>query len=174
LSRDASGSILIEHPYTSASNRARHISESRSADKAKLEADQYSKHISYRLKGKAWTKRPLQMTDIKALSASFYWLKSGHWATGLYLKWLGHQDDDKFWWCVVIESLTREHHFHHCRRMNHPEKELWKAVGKATGWKAGRCRCVLISELFSIELCDQAVMDFLAATEVGRFPPKVK
>jgi len=47
-------------------------------------------------------------------------------------------------------------------------------VGKATGWKAGRCRHVQISELFSIEECDQAVMDFLAATEVGKFPPKVK
>jgi hypothetical protein len=27
------------------------------------------------------------------------------------------------------------------------------------------------SELFSIEECDQAVMDFLAATEVGKFLP---
>jgi hypothetical protein len=49
---------------------------------------------------------------------------------------------------------------------------LWKAVGKATGWKVGRCRHVQISELFSMDECDQAVMDFLAATEVGKFPPK--
>jgi hypothetical protein len=28
------------------------------------------------------------------------------------------------------------------------------------------------SELFTIEECDQAVMDFLAATEVGKFPPE--
>ena len=40
------------------------------------------------------------------------------------------------------------------------------------GWKAGRCRHVQISELFSMEKCDQAVMDFLAATDVGKFPPK--
>jgi hypothetical protein len=45
-------------------------------------------------------------------------------------------------------------------------------VGKATGWKAGRCRHVQISELFSIEECDQAVMDFLAATDIGKFLPK--
>jgi hypothetical protein len=44
-------------------------------------------------------------------------------------------------------------------------------VGKATGWKAGRCRHVQISELFSIEECDQAVMDFLAATESGSSRP---
>jgi hypothetical protein len=29
-----------------------------------------------------------------------------------------------------------------------------------------------ISVLFTIAECDQAVMDFLAATEVGKFPPK--
>jgi len=45
-------------------------------------------------------------------------------------------------------------------------------VGKATGWKAGRFRHVQTSELFSVEECDQAVMDFLAATEVGKFPPR--
>jgi hypothetical protein len=30
----------------------------------------------------------------------------------------------------------------------------------------------VVSELFSMEECDQAVVDFLAATEVGKFPPK--
>jgi len=45
-------------------------------------------------------------------------------------------------------------------------------VGKATGWKAGRCQHVQISERFSIEECDQPVMDFLAATEVGKLLPK--
>ena len=39
------------------------------------------------------------------------------------------------------------------------------------GWRAGRCWHVQISELFSIEECDQTVMDFLAATEVGKFTP---
>jgi hypothetical protein len=45
-------------------------------------------------------------------------------------------------------------------------------VGKETGWKAGRCRHMQISELFSMEECDQAVPDFLVATEVGKFPPR--
>jgi len=56
--------------------------------------------------------------------------------------------------------------------LQHLEGTLTKAVGKVTGWKAGRCRHVQVSELFSMEECDQAVMDFLAATEVGKFPPK--
>jgi hypothetical protein len=41
-----------------------------------------------------------------------------------------------------------------------------------TGWKEGRCRHVQVSELMSPEQCDQVVVDFLAATEVGKFPPK--
>jgi len=71
-------------------------------------------------------------------------------------------------------SQTRVHIFRHCSRWRDQQKELRKAVGKATGWTAGRCRHVQISELFSIAECDQAVMDFLAATEVGKFPVKVK
>jgi hypothetical protein len=31
---------------------------------------------------------------------------------------------------------------------------------------------VQVSELLSMEKCDKAVMDFLAATDVGEFPPK--
>jgi len=38
------------------------------------------------------------------------------------------------------------------------------------GWKARKCLHVQISGLFSIEICDQVVMDFLAATEVRKFP----
>jgi len=69
-------------------------------------------------------------------------------------------------------SQTREHLFRHCSRWKDQQKTLWKTVGQATGRKAGRCQHVQISELFTIEEGDQAVMDFLAATEVRKFPPK--
>jgi len=46
-------------------------------------------------------------------------------------------------------------------------------VGKVTGWKPGRCRHMQISELFSLEEFDQAVMDSLAATDVGKFPTQM-
>jgi len=36
----------------------------------------------------------------------------------------------------------------------------------------GRCRHVHVSELFSVEECDQVVMVFMAAPEVGKFPLK--
>ena len=52
------------------------------------------------------------------------------------------------------------------------QRELWKKVGMVTGWKAGRCRLAQVSELFAMQICDKAVMDFLAATDVRKFPPK--
>ena len=175
VAREARGDTEIERPYTSASNMARRISEGRSSAKAEWEADKCSKHFGYRLKGKAGAKRSIPMTSAKSLATRFYRLKSGHAPTGVYLKRFGHREDDKCWWCGGggrTAAQTREHLFRHCSRWRDQQKMLWKAVGKATGWKAGRCRHVQVSELFSRDECDQAVMDFLAATEVGKFPPK--
>jgi len=172
LARNTSGSTGIERPYISASNMARRISEGWSAAKAEWEPDKCTKHVSYRLKGKAGTKRPIPMTSVKPLAARFYQLKSGHAPTGVYQKWFGHRDDDKCWWCGGTVAQTREHLFRHCSRLKDQQKPLWKTVGQTTGWKAGRCRHVQISELFTKEECDQAVMDFLVATEVRKFPPE--
>jgi hypothetical protein len=47
---------VIERPYFSALNRARRISQGRSSAKVEWDADKYSKHNSYRLKGKTGTK----------------------------------------------------------------------------------------------------------------------
>ena len=139
---------------------------------AEWEADKCSKHYSYRLKGKAGCKRPVPMTSVKSVAARFCRLKSGRAPTRTYLKQFGHREDDKCWWCIGETLQTQKHLFRHCSRWKDQQKALWKAVGKATGWTAGRCRHVQISELFSMEKCDQAVKDFLAATDVGRFPPK--
>jgi len=117
------------------------------------------------------------MTSVKALAARFYRLKSGHAPTGVYLKRFTHDGDDKFWWCGGgggTVARTREHLFRHCSQWTDQQTALWEAVGKATGWKAGRCRHWQISELFSRDECDQAVVDFVAVTEVGKFPPKCR
>ena len=67
---------------------------------------------------------------------------------------------------------SREYLFCHYRRWIDHQKTLWKTVGQATGWKAGRCRHMQISELFTIEERDKSLMDYMAATEVRKFPPK--
>jgi hypothetical protein len=161
-----------ERVYTSAANRWRRISEIRSAAKIQWEADKCGKHFGYRLKGKAGSKRPVPMASVKSLAARFYQLKCGHAPVGIYLKRFGHREDDNCWWCEERVAQTREQLFRHCSRWKDQQKVLWTVVGKATGWKAGRCRHMQVSELFSMEQCDQAVMDFLATTEVGKFPPK--
>jgi len=172
LARAASGNTFIERPYTSASNRARRISEWRSAAKADWMARKCSNHFSYRIKGKAGTKRPIPKTGGKLLAARFYRLKSVHAPTGVYLEPFTHQDEDNCWWCGGNVSQTWEHLFCHCSRWKDQQNTLWKTVGQATRWKAGMCRHMQFSDRFTIEECNQAVMDFLAATEVEKFPPK--
>jgi hypothetical protein len=116
LARDASGNTVTDRQNTSGSNRARPISEGRSAAKVEREAAKCSKHFTYRLQGKVGTKRPIPMTSMKLLAARFYQLKSGHAPTGVYLKQFSHRDDDKCWWCGGTVAQTWEHLFRHCSR----------------------------------------------------------
>jgi len=53
------------------------------------------------------------MTRAKSLASRFYRLKSGHAPTGVYLKQISHQDDDKCWWCVGKESHISKMYFSH-------------------------------------------------------------
>jgi hypothetical protein len=99
------------------------------------------------------------MTSVKSLAARFYRLKFRHDLTDVYLKRCGHRDDDKCWWCGGTVPQTREHLFRHCSRCKDQHKTHWKRVGQASGWKAGRCRHMQSSELFTIEECDQVVKD---------------
>ena len=46
-------------------------------------------------------------------------------------------------------------------------------MGKATRWKVGIYWRAQISELFSMEKCDQEAIDLLAATAIGRFPQQL-
>jgi len=116
------------------------------------------------------------MNNVQPLAARFYHLTSGHAPVGTYQKRSGHRDDDKCWWCCgggCPVAQIREHLFRHCSRWKDQQKMLRKEVGKATGWRTGRCRHVQVSELPSMEKCDNVVMDFLAATDVGKFPPRI-
>jgi len=165
-----------ERIYTSVANRTRRMSEAKAAAKVEWETDTCSKLHGYRLKGKARSKRSIPMNSMKPLPARFYRLKSRLAPVGTYLKRFGHQDNNKCRWCGGggrTVAPTREHLFCHCSQWKDQQKTLWKKVGKATRWRAGRCRPVKVSELLSIEKCDQAVMDFLAATDVRKFPPKM-
>jgi hypothetical protein len=154
----------------------RQISEAKTVAKADWEANKCSKHHSYRLKGKAGSKRPIPINSVKPLAARLDHLKSGHTPVGTYLKQFGHQDSYQCWWCGGggrMGAQVWEHLFCHCSQWKDQQRVLWKEVGKETGWRAGRCRHVQVSELLSIVKCNKGVMDFLVATDVGKFPPKM-
>jgi len=112
------------------------------------------------------------MTSVKSLAARFYQLMCGHAPIGVYQKHFGHCEDDKCWWCKGTVAQMREHLFRHCTRWRDQQIVLWKPVRKFMGGKAGRCQHVQVSELLYMEECDRAVVDFLAATDFGKFPPK--
>jgi len=112
------------------------------------------------------------MTSMKSLAPRFYTLKIGHALIGAYLKQVGHQADPICWSCRGGAVQTWVNHFCHCSRWLDRQKTLWKTVGKATDWKAGRCRHVQFSEPIYLEICDEVVMDFLAATDVGKVPSR--
>jgi ribonuclease HI len=131
--REGRGYTVRERIYTSAANRARRISEGRSAAKTQWEANKCSKHFGYRLKGKAGSKRPIPMTSVKPLATRFYRLKSGHAPTGVYLKRFGHREDDKCWWCGGTTTQTREHLFRHCSQWKVQQTVLWKGNGLESG-----------------------------------------
>ena len=139
LAGDASGSTVLEQQFTLAANRARGISKRRWAAKAEWEADKCSKHFSYRLKDKAGTKRPIPMTSVTSLAATFYKLMSGLVPNRFNLQHFGHQYDDQCWrcGCPATQTLTQEHLFRHCSRWRDQQKAHLKSVGKAMGWKAG-------------------------------------
>jgi hypothetical protein len=146
------------------------------AAKAEWVADKCSKHYGYKLKGTAGSKRPIPMNSVKPLAARYYQLKSGRKSVGIYAKRFGHRDDDKCWSSGGggrTVAQTQEHLFRHGSRWKDQQRTLWKKVGKATGWIVGRCQHVQVSELLSVVKCDKAVMDFLPATDVRKFPPKM-
>jgi hypothetical protein len=146
-----------------------------STARAEWEANKCSKHCGYRLKGKAGAKRSIPVTSAKSQAARLNRLKSGHVPTGVDLKLFGHREDHKCWWCGGggrTAAQTRKHIFHYCSHLRDKQNMLWKEVGNATGLKAVRCQHLQITELFSSDKWDQAVMDFLPDTEVGMFTPK--
>ena len=106
----------------------------------------------------------------KRLASRFYQLKTGHCLTGQYLTWTTRRPDATCWWCQY-KIQTREHLFKNCPQWKSQQKTLWATVLEEThklpGPLLGRDR-TSIAELLTDERSSQAVLDFLATTDVGR------
>jgi len=104
----------------------------------------------------------------KRSASRFYQLRSGHALTGQYLKWTKNRPSARCEWCRY-ECQTRDHLFKSCPEWRLQQKALWDTVKKETGrWKS-RWK---IRDLFADPRCSQAILDFLATTQVGRRAPK--
>jgi len=97
-------------------------------------------------------------------------LKTGHCLTGQYLAWTTRRPDGTCWWCQY-SIQSREHLFKTCPQWRSQQKTLWMTVlevaRKIPGPTRGRDR-TNIAELLADERCSQAVLAFLANTDVGR------
>ena len=113
------------------------------------------------------------MTSVISLATSFYKLNSGHVPIETYLKRFSHWEDNKCWWCWSGTLQMRKHLFRYCSQWDNRQTALWNTVGQATWWKVSRSWHVRILEHCSIKKCDQTVIDVLAATDVGKFLPKL-
>jgi len=106
----------------------------------------------------------------KRLASRFYQLKTEHCLTGQYLTWTARRPDATCWW-RQYKIQTREHLFKNCPQWKSQQKTLWATVLEETRKLPdplqGRDR-TSIAELLADERCSQAVLDFLATTDVGR------
>ena len=104
----------------------------------------------------------------KRSASRFYQLRSGHALTGQYLQWTKNRPNARCEWCRY-RCQTRDHLLKNCPEWKEQQKVLWRTVKKETGrWKS-RWK---IRDLFADPRCSQAILDFLAATQVGRRAPR--
>jgi len=97
-----------------------------------------------------------------------YQLRSGHALTGQYLHWTKNRPSARCEWCRY-QCQTRDHLLKSCPEWKVQQKRMWETVKKETGrWKS-RWK---IRDLFADPRCSQAILDFLASTQVGRRAPE--
>ena len=123
----------------------------------------------------------------KGVASRYFQLLSGHAMIAPFLKdrW-GWTDSDTCWWCDRGRQ-SRDHLFKECRRWEKEIRELWNAVGRASGGRqeedgpfksrkgfgfhVRRARArpsnTTVRELLSNDRYTEAVLDFLKKTRVG-------
>jgi len=108
-------------------------------------------------------------SSVKRTASRFYQLETGYALAEQYLEWTKNRPDAKCGWCQY-KHQTREHLFKNCPKGKGKGKQeiLWAEVRKETGRGKDRFS---IRDLFADERCSQAVLDFIAATRVGRRVP---
>jgi hypothetical protein len=122
---------------------------------------------SYHLRKKWGLRKDLQ-TIPKRRAAVFLQLASGHALIGTHLVCIKKKESDRCWWCESGRRQTHGHLFGECRRWQCEFAELRKEVERIMG-KTRRLRERLkVVHLFNDDWLTKVILEFLAATEVGR------
>jgi len=100
----------------------------------------------------------------KRLASRFYQIKTGQCLTGQYLNLTTSQPTPRCWWCRYAVQ-TREHLFRECPEWKRQQKGLWAELKRETGKRKDRWK---VRDILADKRCVQAVLDFLATTDVGR------
>ena len=90
---------------------------------------------------------------------------------GSYLHWRTLRPDNTCWWCGEDTPQNLHHLFKRCPKWREQQRKLWTEVQEVTrdGQKiTGRNP---MPKVFTDWRCSQAILDFLADTEVGRSYP---
>lgn len=118
-------------------------------------------------RGKRLRRKLLHKTP-RSVVSRYYELLTGHAAIGLYLKNKIHKAaDDKYWctWCGGGKQQTRSHHlFTVCKAWLPQTRKVWRAKGRAHGWKHPRAPAM---KCLWKEKSTEAILEILRDTRVG-------
>ena len=115
-------------------------------------------------KGKGVRRKLLRQIP-KSIASRYYQLLSGHAAIEPYLKdRIKKTKDDKCWWCGGRKRQTRRHLFVECRAWLPYTRKMWKAIGKAHGWKHPKAPAI---KWLWKERSTEAVLKMLRETRTG-------
>ena len=165
--RGCANPVCSPLPWTSLAHVNRAVTEIPKAIASKWVRQRTDLHAAYRPR-KKWGIRDGLKTVPKHRAAVFYQIASGHALIGTHLVRIKKKDSDRCWWCDSGERQTRGHLFGACDRWQREYEVLAQEVEKITGKprrRRGRLKAV---EIFSDDRLTKAILEFLAATEVGR------
>jgi hypothetical protein len=68
-----------------------------------------------------------------AIARTVSQIRTGHWRSAVYLKWIRKTADDKCWFCQTSARMTRSHALLHCpsAKLRAAREEAWE--GKTPG-----------------------------------------
>jgi ribonuclease HI len=154
-------------PWTSLAHVNRQATEAQSRLTKEWIRKQLAASRSYKTKAK-WGIREALKTIPKRRAAVFLQLASGHALIGTHLSRIKKKEVDTCWWCRSGRKQTRGHLFGGCKAWKRELLALRKKIEKITGKKRGRGDRLKVVTLFQDERLTDAILEFLAETEIGR------